>query len=645
MSIYRPSEEFVKQANISSENIRKEFDEGYPECFREYGELLDWDEKWDKVADLSTPPFYKWFVGGELNACYNCVDRHLEDRKNQAAIIWEGEPTDESETLTYRDLYIYTNAFSSLLKKKGVEEGDIVTLHLPMVPAFPISMLGCARIGALHSAVFAGFSANALAERIDDTESDIVVAIDGYYRRGDFLKHIEKAKEALEISDHDVKEVLVWTRKDSLHKDVELGDKFTVVDLDKRDRVEPVSRDSEDPLFLMYTSGTTGKPKGCQHRTGGYLAYASGTSKYVHDIKPEDTYWTAADIGWITGHTYIVYGPLSLGTTTVMKEGAPDHPDKGILWEIAERHDIDLFNTSPTMIRLLWRWGKEIPEKYDFDFRWIGTVGEPIEEKAWEWYYKHIGKENAVVVDKWWQTETGGNIVATLPGVDEMRPSFAGPPLPGHKISILDPETGDRLNEGEHGTIVLERPWPGMLQTIYGDDERFIEEYWREVSDTESTDWRDWRYQPEDEAYIEDEYVRFLGRLDEVMNVAGHRIGTKEIEDAVTNIDEVAEVAAVGKKHSEKGEIPDVYAVIEDEKEIKKEDLEQKAIESIEEDIGPIARPENIYLVENLPTTRSGKIMRRLLENISNNEPLGNTTTLKDPKVPENIREKIQTQN
>jgi len=639
---FRPPAKFVGQANASDPAIYDEVGD-FPDGFEKYAELLDWDEHWEETFDGSDPPFFEWFVGGKLNASHNCIDRHLDERKNQTALLWEGEGG-ERRNITYQDLYRRVNEFAAALRSVGVEEDDIVTVHLPMVPALPVTMLACARIGAPHSVVFAGFSASALAERARDADSDYIVTIDGYYRRGEFLNHVEKTDDALAELDHDP-EVLAWTRHDEPQVDV--SDDYTRVDglleEHRRERVEPVSRDAEDTLFLMYTSGTTGKPKGCQHRTGGYLAYATATSKYVLDIEPEDTYWCAADIGWITGHSYIVYGPLALGTTSVMYEGTPDHPHKGRLWEIAERYDVDIFHTSPTAVRMFMKWGEEYPAEYDFDFRHMTTVGEPIQPEAWLWYYKHIGDESAVIVDTWWQTETGGHLITNLPALADMKPGSAGKPCPGIQPAIVDDE-GDELPAatGQAGNLVIQRPWPGMLQTVYGNDERFIDTYWADFSDTDSGNWRDWSYKAGDGAVHErDGYWRILGRLDDVMNVAGHRLGTMELESAVAEVEEVAEAAVAARAHAEKGEVPDVYVVVREGVD-PSDDVRQRIVAAVEDEIGAFARPANVLFVDDLPKTRSGKIMRRLLENISNDEELGDTTTLRDPSVPEDIRRQVQ---
>ena len=655
---FRPPAKFIGQANVSDPAVYDRFDE-FPAGFEEYGDLLDWERPWDEPFDGSNPPFFEWFVGGGLNASYNCVDRHLDDRKNQTALLWEGEDGSQRH-LTYQDLFREVNTMAAVLRESGVEEDDVVTLHLPMVPALPITMLACARIGAPHSEVFAGFSASALADRIDDAGSDVLVTIDGYYRRGDLLNHKQKADDAIERADSDVDTVLVFERAHAagptqnsddhevhLHDEVDLVDGRDVLVSEaradhERARVDPVTRDAEDPLFLMYTSGTTGKPKGCQHRTGGYLAYATGTTKYVLDVKPADTYWCAADIGWITGHSYIVYGPLALGTTSVMYEGAPDHPHKGRIWEIAEKYDVDVFHTSPTAVRMFMKWGEQFPAEYDFDFRHMTTVGEPIQPEAWLWYYEHIGREEAVIVDTWWQTETGGHLITNLPALADMKPGSAGKPCPGIEPAILD-DSGDEIDpeSGHAGNLTITRPWPGMLQTVYGDDERFIDEYWRRFSDVDSDDWRDWVYDAGDGAIHEaDGYFRILGRLDDVMNVAGHRLGTMELESAVAEVEAVAEAAVASRTHPEKGEVPDVYATLREGIEAS-EAVAEDIRRAVEEEIGAFARPSNVIIVDDLPKTRSGKIMRRLLADISNEEELGDTTTLRDPSVPEQIRAQV----
>ncbi len=643
---FSPPQSFVEQANCNDPDVYDRFD-NVPEGFEEYAEMLDWFSPWDQVLDDENPPFYRWFTGGTLNACYNCVDRHLEQYRDKTAFLWEGE-TGEVRRMAYQDLYREVNEMAALLRDIGVEEDDILTIHLPMVPALPVTMLAAARIGVPHSVVFAGFSADALAHRLDDADSHHLVTIDGYYRRGEFLDHKKKADKAVEQTDVEVEDVLVFQRHDDLAEtcEIETGRDLLVdeaISSFHGARVEPVERDAEDILFIMYTSGTTGSPKAPQHRTGGYLSYVAGTSKYLFDIHPEDTYWCMADIGWITGHSYIVYGPLAVGATSVMYEGAPDYPDKGVTWRIAEDYDVNIFHTSPTAVRMFMKWGKEWPAKYDFDFKHMTSVGEPIQPEAWFWYYKHIGHEDAVIVDTWWQTETGGVLLSNLPALQDMKPGSVGKPMPGIRPAILD-DDGEEIEagSGKAGNLVITEPWPGMLQTLYNDDERFIEEYWSDFSDTDSDESSDWNYYPADGAVqSEDGYYRILGRLDDVMNVAGHRLGTMELESAVAEVNAVSESAVVSKDHPEKGEVPTVYATLRDDVDVPGVELRERIQEAVEREIGPFARPAGIYVVDELPKTRSGKIMRRILKNISNDEDLGDTTTLRNPEVPEQIREQV----
>ncbi|MFK8215599.1 AMP-binding protein, partial [Haloferax volcanii] len=452
---------------------------------------------------------------------YNCVDRHVENGdKNRVAIKWEGEHG-ETRTYTYQDLYREVNEFAAALRDLGVEEDDVVTLYMPMVPELPIAMLACARIGAPHNVVFAGFSAEALATRMNAADSRFLVTCDGYYRRGDPLDHLDKANEGLDSVDHGVDATVVVDRlgDDGFDHDLKGNqhDWDDLLDEHAGERVAPVERDAEDMLFLMYTSGTTGQPKGVKHTTGGYLSYATWTSHAVLDIKREDTYWCSADIGWITGHSYIVYGPLALGSTTVMYEGTPDFPNRDRMWEIVEKYAVDIFYTAPTAIRAFMKWGSKYPESRDLSsLRLLGTVGEPINPRAWKWYYEHIGNENCPVVDTWWQTETGGMMITTLPGVKNMKPGSAGPPLPGIDAQIVDTD-GDEVEPGRAGYLTVNKPWPGMLRTLYDNDERYISEYWAEYSDTDSDDPDDWVYFPEDGAKVDDDgYITVLGRVDDV---------------------------------------------------------------------------------------------------------------------------------
>ena len=643
--IFPPPASFVSQANMTDARVYDRFEAGFPDVYAEYAELLDWDRKWDQVLDASRPPFYRWFVGGRLNASHNCVDRHLEARGDQVAYHWIGEVGDE-RTITYRGLHRQVNEWAAMLRGLGVRENDVVTIHLPMVPELPIAMLACARIGAPHSVVFGGFSAHALSSRIDDAKSRFLITMDGYYRRGTLLNHKVKGDEAIERADTDVEAVVVVTRNDRPADFLELvpGRDWLATDLLASHvgaDVEPVSREASDILFLMYTSGTTGMPKGVQHSTGGYLAYAAATSKWVLDIKPDDVYWCMADIGWITGHSYIVYGPLALGTTSILFEGAPDWPSKDVVWKIAREKGVTLFHTSPTAIRMFMKWGPEPVEKHENDFRLMVTVGEPIQPRAWQWYHEHVGRGRAVIVDTWWQTETGGHAIVGLPALRSARPGHAGRPLPGIDARIVD-DDGNEVEQGSHkaGNLVLCRPWPGMLQTLYRADERFIQEYWARFSDTSSTDWRDWRYRTGDGAYQVEGDFRIMGRLDDVINVAGHRLGTMELESACQTVEEVAEAAVAVKRDEEKGHVPEVYAILKEGAD--REGVERKITHAIEEEIGKFARPARVHIVDDLPKTRSGKIMRRLLQNISNGEELGDTTTLRDPTVPEKIREQVR---
>ncbi|WP_436901489.1 acetate--CoA ligase [Halovenus halobia] len=638
---FEPPASFVEQANVTDEDIYEEFEENWPDAWERAAELLDWDSEWDDVLNDDDEPFYEWFVGGELNASENCLDRHLADRGDEVAIEWVGEPVDETRTYTYNELHREVNEFAAALREQGVEEEDVVTMYMPMIPELPVAMLACARIGAPHSVVFAGFSADALAERMESADSETLVTCDGYYRRGEPLDHLEKARDGLGNVGHDVTTVIVDRLGDERtvdHRESEL-DYDSLVDEQQGADVDPVVRDAEDMLFLMYTSGTTGKPKGVKHTTGGYLSYAAWTSHAVLDVKPDDTYWCSADIGWITGHSYIVYGPLALGTTSVMYEGTPDYPDKDRLWEIVDDYDVNQLYTAPTAIRAFMKWGKQYPEQHDLSsLRLLGTVGEPINPRAWKWYYKHIGDEECPVVDTWWQTETGGMMITTLPAVSNMKPGSAGPPLPGIDANIVDTD-GEQVGAGRAGYLTVNNPWPGMLRTLYKNDERFINEYWDEYSDPEADEWV---YFPEDGAKVdEDGYVTVLGRVDDVINVSGHRLGTMEIESAIVGVPGVAEAAVVGGDHEMKGEAVYAYVITEDGQE-ENDAFRDEIIEAVEDAIGPIARPEQVIFTHELPKTRSGKIMRRLLEDIANGDELGNTSTLRNPDVVHEIEAKVR---
>src|SRR5580700_10168166 len=617
-----PPPKFIGQANASDPAILERFaEENFPECFKEYGDLLDWDHYWDTTLDTSNPPFWRWFVGGKLNASYNCVDRHLKKDRNKAALIWVPEPEDEATAaITYQELYRRVNEFAAVLQDLGLKAGDRVTLHMPMTPELPVTMLACARLGIVHSQVFAGFSGAACGGRIADSGSKILITMDGYYRSGDLLDHKVKADEAVEAArkeGQEVDKVLVWRRYPGQYSAktpmVEGRDFFVdeVMADYRRAIVEPVSMPAEAPLFLMYTSGTTGRPKGCQHSTGGYLAYAAGTSKFYQDIHPEDTYWCMADIGWITGHSYIVYGPLALGATSVLYEGVPQFPDAARPWRIAERLDVNIFHTSPTAIRMLRKAGSDEPKKYNYHFKHMTTVGEPIEPEVWRWYYEAVGKGEAVIVDTWWQTETGGFLCTTKPALDPMKPGSAGPAVLGIYPVIWD-ENGEEVKpgSGKAGNICIRNPWPGIMQTIWGSSDRFVNQYYKKYcKNPKSKDWRDWPYYAADGAVLPaDGYYRILGRVDDVINVAGHRLGTKEVESACLSITEIAEAAVVPVVDEIKGRVPEVYISLKPGVPSNKA-IQDKVISTIETIIGKIARPKRIHIVPDMPKTRSGKIM------------------------------------
>jgi acetyl-CoA synthetase len=653
---YSPSPKFIGQANASDPAIRDRFTEDkFPECFREYADLLSWDQYWHTTLDTSNAPFWKWFAGGKLNASYNCVDRHLADKANKAALIWVPEPEDADHVaITYQELYQRVNEFAALLRDfAGVKAGDRVTLHMPMVPELPVVMLACARLGAIHSQVFGGFSGPACGHRIADSGSKILITMDGYYRSGAIQDHKVKADEAVEAASKEgteVEKVLVWRRFPGQYLSatpmVEGRDFFVdeVLANYKDHKVAPVSMEATDPLFLMYTSGTTGRPKGCQHSTGGYLSYVTGTCKYYQDIHPDDTYWCMADIGWITGHSYIVYGPLSLGTTTVIYEGTPNYPDAGRPWRIAERLGVNIFHTSPTAIRMLRKVGPDEPAKYNYHFKHMTTVGEPIEPAVWRWYYESIGKGEAVIVDTWWQTETGGFLGTGLPALDKMKPGSCGPMALGIYAEILD-ENSEPLPAGsaKAGNITIRNPWPGVFETIWGQPDRFVQTYYAKYNkDPESKDWHDWPYFAGDGAVqAADGYFRILGRVDDVINVAGHRLGTKELESSALMVTEVAEAAAVPVIDDVRGRAVEMYVSLKPGFEASPE-IEGKVRIAIETDIGKIARPKNIWIVPDMPKTRSGKIMRRVIAATSNFADVGDITTLANPEVVELIRHQVQ---
>jgi acetyl-CoA synthetase len=653
---FYPPAKFIGQANASDPSIFDRFrEENFPECFKEYADLLTWDKYWHTTLDTGNAPFWKWFVGGRLNASYNCVDRHLAKYRNKAAFIWVPEPEDQvTQAITYQELYKRVNEFAALLRDFcGLKQGDRVTFHLPMVPDLPVSMLACARLGVIHSEVFGGFSGAACGGRIADSGSRILVTMDGYYRNGELLDHKVKAEEAIAAAKKEgavVDKVLVWRRHPGTYASktpmVEGRDYF-VDELLAQYRgkiVEPVSMPAEAPLFLMYTSGTTAKPKGAQHSTGGYLSYVAGTSKYYQDIHPEDTYWCFADIGWITGHSYIVYGPLTLAATSVMYEGVPTYPDPGRPWRIAERLGVNIFHTAPTTIRMLRKLGPDEPKKYNYHFKHMTTVGEPIEPEVWRWYYNSVGKREAAIVDTWWQTENGGFLGSTLPALQPMKPGSCGPGVLGIYPVILD-EEGKPVPKGstKAGNICIRNPWPGIFQTIYGAPERFVSTYYQKYNKNKnSKDWHDWPYFAGDGALqAEDGYFRILGRVDDVINVAGHRLGTKELESAALTVEEVAEAAAVPVIDELRGRAVEMYIALKPGQKPSKQ-IEEKVSGAIDTLIGKVARPKNVWIVPDMPKTRSGKIMRRVIAGISNFTSPGDITTLANPEVVETIKHQVE---
>ena len=623
---FPPADAFTRQANISDPGVyaRAAAD---PEGFwAEFARELDWIQPWTKILEWKSPDA-KWFVGGQLNASVNCVDRHIRGpRRNKAAFIWEGEPGDR-RTLTYWDLYRQVNAFANVLQSLGVKRGDRVALYMPLIPELAIAMLACARIGAIHSVVFGGFSSESLRDRINDAECVTLVTADGGYRRGQIVPLKQMADEAL-ASTPSIKHVVVVQRQAGAPIPVHMKEGrdhwYHRLMQDAATYCEPEAMDAEDMLYILYTSGTTGKPKGIVHTTGGYLTATYATTKWVFDLKEDDVYWCTADIGWVTGHSYVVSGPLANGATVVMYEGAPDWPQKDRFWEMIERHGVTIFYTAPTAIRAFMRWGTEWPAKRDLSsLRLLGSVGEPINPEAWVWYYLNIGHERCPVVDTWWQTETGAILITPLPGLTSSKPGSATLPFPGISAEVRD-QKGGRVERGG-GLLTLTRPWPSMLRGIYGDRERFTKQYWSQ--------WADGSYFTGDGARVdEDGFYWLLGRVDDVLNVAGHRLGTMEVESALVDHPRVAEAAVVGKPHEIKGQAVAAFVTLK-EGTRPSDELASELKDHVVKKIGAIARPDQILFAADLPKTRSGKIMRRLLRDIAEGKALGDTTTLADPGV------------
>jgi acetyl-CoA synthetase len=635
-NVFWPTEEMKKRAWVNDENIYKEATKD-PVAFwaGKAKEGLEWFKEWTKAYEWN-PPFYKWFVNGKINASYNALDRHIKTwRKNKAAIIWEPEPTNEpSRVLTYYDLYREVNKFANVLKSLGVKKGDRVGIYLPMIPEVQIAMLACARIGAVHSVVFSAFSGQSVRDRMLDAEAKVLVTADGYYRRGKVVDL--KTQADIGVEGTTIKNIIVVRRAGNQVNMVQGRDLWWHELMEKAPLYcAPEPMDSEDMLYLLYTSGTTGKPKGIEHHTGGYLTVAYWTTKWDFDLHDEDIFWCTADIGWVTGHTYACYGPFLLGATIMVYEGSLDYPSFDRWWAIVEKYGVTVFYTAPTAIRMILKWGDEWPQKHDLSsLRLLGTVGEPINQDAWLWYFRVIGGERCPVVDTWWQTETGATLINALPGIGPFIPTVAGRSFPGTTHDILD-ETGKPVSVGEGGYLVQKSPIaPGMLRTVYKDPERFKNQYFS-VYGPEI-------YYTSDGAIRWDDLgnIRLTGRVDDVMKVAGHRLSTAEVENALTQHPAVAECAVVAAPHDIKGEVPVAFVTLK-EGITASTALEAELSQTVVRVIGPTARPDKIVLTEALPKTRSGKIMRRILKALVKREPVGDTTTLMNPEAVEELKQKV----
>ena len=622
--VFYPSEEIVKNANITQELYEESKSDRLGFWKRMADELVTFFKPYEKVLDDSRPPFFRWFTGGTTNVSYNCLDRHYNsDKRNKAALCYESE-IGKKVILTYRELYNEVNKFANVLKDLGVAKGERVCLYMPMIPEAAVAMLACTRIGAIHSIVFGGFSPDSLSDRINDAEAKILITADGNFRKGKPFPLKNNADSALK-STNCVEKVIVVKNAGN---DVEMAEGRDVWYHDMMAGAaaycKPEEMEADAPLFILYTSGSTGKPKGVQHTTAGYLTQVQATLKYVFDLKEDDTFWCTADIGWITGHSYVVYGPLALGMTTFMYDGTVDYPEKDRMWDMAERWGISVFYTAPTAIRTFMKWGTEFPKMHDLsNIRLLGTVGEPINPEAWMWYHENIGGNNCPIMDTWWQTETGGFMITPTPIVP-LKPGTATIPFPGIEVDVVD----ENKQPTDRGYLVVKSPWPGMLMTIWGDDERYIDQYWKRFGDL---------YFAGDGAKRDEMgYIWVTGRVDDVLNVSGHRLGTAEIESALVECAEVAESAVIGRKHDLKGEAPVAFVILKDGYTGSPE-LIDKLKKHVGVKIGPIARPDDVIFTAGLPKTRSGKIMRRLLRDIAEGRALGDVTTLADPGAMQEI--------
>ncbi|MGZ4447101.1 MAG: acetate--CoA ligase [Nocardioides sp.] len=629
---FEPPAALAEHANVTAEAYDRAAAD--PEAFwAEAAGRLSWETPWDRVLDWDSPPFAKWFVGGRLNAAYNCVDRHVEaGRGDKVALHWVGEPVDDKRTITYAELQADVCRAANALTDLGVGAGDRVAIYMPMIPETVVAMLACARIGAPHTVVFGGFSSDALASRLTDCQAKVVVTADGGYRRGaaSALKPaVDEARAKTRANGFEVEHVLVVRRTG---QDVAWDD---AVDVWWHDAVEPASPehtceffDAEHPLYVMYTSGTTGKPKGILHTTGGYLTGTSYTHHAVFDLKPDtDVYWCTADVGWVTGHSYLVYGPLANGATQVMYEGTPDAPHKGRWWEIVQEYAVTIFYTAPTAIRTFMKQGREIPDGFDLSsIRLLGSVGESINPEAYMWYREVIGGERCPIVDTWWQTETGQILISPLPGVTAGKPGSAMRPLPGVEADVVD-EAGESVPNGSGGYLVVKKPWPAMLRTIWGDDERFQETYWSRFKA------QGYYFAGDGAKRDEDGAIWLLGRVDDVMNVSGHRLSTTEIESALVSHPKVAEAAVVGAADETTGQAVCAFVILRDSAGDGGEDIVEELRRHVQKEIGAIAKPRQIMIVPELPKTRSGKIMRRLLKDVAEHREVGDVTTLADSSV------------